>query len=195
MFFLTGLLSPNVFYLACEVNGVIIKPIFFSHSCLCACPLTIPLFTCPKKGKLGRSCIRPCWNTCSWPGWRGFFPPKFKVCSGVRSPGLTPGPWYGGWLEGFERTSFTQGGLIGRSHFMGNDNTACVCVCVCIQFPLEAATQRGPNSSSLSSTVACFSYWVCFLPFFLASPSVLGASQICEWEPEHSVFLWCLFPA
>lgn len=153
-----------------------------------------PLHLPRKKVKLGRSCIRLCWSTCSWPGWRGFFPPKFKVCSGVRSPELTPGPWYGGWLEGFERTSFTQGGLIGRSHFTGNDNTACVCVCVCIQFPLEAATQRGPNSNSLSSTVAAASH-TGFLPFFLASLSVLGASQICEWEPEHSVFLWCLFPA
>lgn len=58
-----------------------------------------------------------------------------------------------------------------------------------VQFPLEAVTQRGLNLRSLSPvshTGFTFSH------FLLATPTMAGVSQICQWEPDFNVFFWCL---
>lgn len=125
---------------------------------------------------------------------RGFFPDGLKVCSEVGSPVDLDGER----LVGLEWVSFTRHGLKQRKkELLCREWKRCrLCVCVCVsnfywKLSLRGAWTWGACPPHLSSShtgfISCH--------FLLATLSVAGASQVCEWEPEFSVFFLCLFPA
>lgn len=137
---------------------------------MCVFPVSsLPIQPAKKeKVKVGQRCIRPRWNTCSWPGSGDFF--CFHQSLELNLPSCFQG--LDVIMVQRERSRFP---LPGAERKTEKDSTR---VCMCVQFPLEAVTQF----------VLCFSYCIYFL---LATPTMAGASQICQWEPDFNVFFCC----
>lgn len=135
--------------------------------------------------KLGQSCIRLHWNTCSRPGWGDFFHPEFRVCSRVGSPELLPGPRHG-------EASGPQGKSRTDTEEVGYHSALCICES---SFHWKLSLRGGwtwgvcPLQHLLCSFL--FHILALFPAFFCESKA--GVSQVCEWEPKFCVFFWCLF--
>lgn len=122
--------------------------------------LRIPPLHLPKRVELGQSCIRPRWNTCSWPGWGDFFHSSL-FRSQISWAASRASIW---WRSGGTGVGFLHPGQTdteeGGSRFS-----------VCVgPISVGAATQRGLNLRRMPSAVVCVSYGVYFLLFPLGYP-------------------------